>query len=117
MIVTIAMGIKKSEGYSIKIKNVEIWIENDFAKIYVEETSPGDEQNVTDATITYPCTKIKFSKNLNNLIIINEETNEIFEKVEDSWRYSYITKEYKISIDILYKNFIYFNKFILVKTF
>ena len=81
VIVTIAMGIQKSEGYSIKIKDVEIEIETDFAKINVEETSPGDEQIITNATITYPCTKIKFSKNLHYLYIINEETDEILEEV------------------------------------
>ena len=83
VIVVIAMGIKKSEGYSIKIKNVEIVIEakTNFAKINIEESSPGDEQIVTNATISYPCTKIKFSKNMHHLYIINEETDEILEEV------------------------------------
>ena len=85
VIVVIAMGIKKSEGYSIKIKNVEIEIEakTNFAKINIEESSPGDEQIVTNATISYPCTKIKFSKNMHHLYIINEETDEMFNEVED----------------------------------
>ena len=83
VIVTIAMGIQKSEGYSIKIKDVEIEIEakTNFAKINIEESSPGDEQIVTNATISYPCTKIKFSKNMHHLYIINEETDEILEEV------------------------------------
>lgn len=81
VILTIAMGMKKSGGYSIKIKNVKIGIESDYGSISVEEASPGAEQPVTEA-ITYPCAKIKFSKKIHYLVIINDETNEVFHEVE-----------------------------------
>ena len=83
MIVTFAMGRKNSKGYSIKIKDIKFWIESVYASINVEEVSPGEEQ-IVNCTITYPCPKIKFSKKIHYLIIINEETNEIFHEVEDN---------------------------------
>jgi len=82
MIVIIAMGSKKSEGYSIKIKNIEISNENSLARIDVEETSPGDEQ-IVNGNITYPCVKIKFSKKVKNFLIVNRETAETFTEVKD----------------------------------
>ena len=82
MIVIIAMGSKKSEGYSIKIKNIEITNENSLVRIDVVETSPGDEQ-IVNGNITYPCVKIKFSKNVKNFLIVNRETAETFTEVKD----------------------------------
>jgi len=82
MIVIIAMGSKKSEGYSIKIKNIEITNENSLARIDVEETSPGDEQ-IVNGNIIYPCVKIKFSKKVKNFLIVNRETAETFTEVKD----------------------------------
>ena len=82
MIVIIAMGSKKSEGYSIKIKNIEITNENSLARIDVEEIFPGEEQ-IVNGNITYPCAKIKFSKKVKNFLIVNRETGETFMEVKD----------------------------------
>lgn len=82
MMVIIAMGSKKSEGYSIKIKNIVISIEQLLARIEVEETSPGDDQ-IVNGNIIYPCVKIKFSKKLQNLFVINIELAEIFTEVKE----------------------------------
>ncbi len=83
IILTNAMGRKNSKGYSIKIKNIKFGIESDYANINVEEVSPGEEQ-IVNGTINYPCAKIKFSKKISYLIIINEEINEIFHEVQDN---------------------------------
>ena len=85
VVVTIAMGMKKNRGYSIRIKYIDIYHYSEYVIIYVEETSPNDGERVPDV-ITYPCAKIKFDKKPNSLDIINAETSEIFEEVE-MWYY------------------------------
>lgn len=78
VIVTIALGLKNTNGYSIRIKDIRI--EMLYVSIKVEETSPGVEQIISNIT-TYPCTKIKFDKEPTELSIKNDNY-EFFEEVE-----------------------------------
>ena len=80
VIVTIAMGMKNSGGYSIKIKNIDIINDDELVQIFVEESSPGADQIVPDV-ITYPYAKVKFNQKPQNLFIINDETLEEFKEV------------------------------------
>ena len=79
VILTIAMGMKNSEGYSIRIISCSIY--SGHANIKVEETSPESGHIVTQA-VTYPCVKIIFDKQPDNIYIINTEIYEVFKEVE-----------------------------------
>ena len=79
VILTIAMGMKNSGGYSIRINRLSIY--SGYADIEVEEDSPESGQIVTQA-VTYPCVKIKFDKKPNRIHIINAKSYEIFKEVE-----------------------------------
>ena len=79
VILTIAMGMKNSGGYSIRINNLFIY--SGHADIEVEEASPESGQIVTQV-VTYPCVKIKFNKKPDIIYITNTKTHEIFEEVE-----------------------------------
>ena len=79
VILTIAMGMKNSGGYSIRIKSFSIY--SGYVDIEVEETSPESGHIVTQA-VTYPCVKIKFDKKPDIIHIINTEIYEVFEEVE-----------------------------------
>ena len=85
VILTISMGKKYIEGYSLKIKNIEIMIDEEYVFIYLEDNSSEPELigSGTDP-IAYPCPKIKFSKKPGTLIITNENTNERLNEVEDN---------------------------------
>lgn len=85
MILTISMGRKYIDGYSLKIKNIEIMIDEDYVFIYLEDNSSEPELiGISTDPIAYPCPKIKFSKKPGTLIITNENTNERLNEVEDN---------------------------------
>ena len=81
VILTIALGMKNSGGYSITIKYFSITFDTGHVIVHFEETSPGSEQIVSD-TITYPCLQIKFDKEPYSYHIINTEKSEIFKEIE-----------------------------------
>ena len=79
VIITIAMGAKNSGGYSIEIKNVKIQKKDVY--IIVTENSPGQGQTVT-MDLTYPYVQIRFNRCPKILIIMNDETKEIFREIK-----------------------------------
>ena len=78
VIYTIAMGEKNTGGYDIKAKKVEI--KNNNAIIHISESWP-KENEIVPPIITYPITKVKFSRLPRNITIINDETREKFYKI------------------------------------
>ena len=79
VILTIAMGMKNTGGYSIRINSLFIY--SGHADIEVEESSPESGQIVTQA-VTYPCVKVKFNKKPDTIYITNSKSYEVFEEVE-----------------------------------
>ena len=65
-IITVALGKRKTGGYSIKVTNVDI--EGDNVTIYVEEKQPYPGDTVTQA-ITYPSVNIEFNKTPVNITV------------------------------------------------
>ena len=78
VIYTIAMGEKKSGGYSINVKEVKI--EGNYVAIYVSEKSPGKDEIVTDA-LTYPIVQVKFNQFPSRINILNYDTKESFPRL------------------------------------
>ncbi len=90
-IVVIAMGEKKTGGYSISIEKVIT--NNSEATIYVSETSPKPNETVTQA-FTYPNVQIEFNRKPTKITVINEKTKEIFREIEIKnidYKYSILT--------------------------
>ena len=78
LICTIAMGEKRSGGYFIEIQKVKI--KGNSAEIYVNEILPKPDDIVTDV-ITYPIAKIKFNKEPDEIVVINNETGDKFKRI------------------------------------
>jgi len=76
-IVTVASGEHSTGGYSIKI--VKVSINDKSASIYVKETSPSDKDMVTEA-FTYPTTSVELYSNLDNIKVVDLNTNYEYEK-------------------------------------
>ena len=74
----IAMGERRTGGYSISIKKVKI--KGNSVTIYVTEKSPGPFDIVTQA-FTYPKVTIKFNKKPEQTEVVDYETGEKFDQI------------------------------------
>lgn len=77
-IVTVAMGMQSTGGYNISVAIVNII--NGGAQIYVEETSPSKDANVTDV-LTYPITQVAFNQMPEYILVQSLDTFQNFEKI------------------------------------
>ncbi len=78
-VLVIALGEKKTGGYSIDVEKVIINGNN--VTVYVNENSPKPSDVVTQA-FTYPSVQIEFSRKPEKVIIINEKTKSPFKEID-----------------------------------
>jgi len=75
--ITIAMGEKKTGGYSISIEKVEI--NNNKANIFVKEKKPGA---IAIDVLTYPIVQITFNELPKEVHIINTDTKTEYQEIK-----------------------------------
>jgi len=80
-IITVAMGKKFSGGYSIKVEKIEFYYS--FATIYVNET---EAQGAVTLAITYPVVQIKIKQIPSKVTVLNTETGEKFDLLEEEFK-------------------------------
>ena len=78
------MGEKPTGGYSINVEKIEI--DGSEATIYVNETIPPEDAEVTQA-VTYPLVQIIFTHILFRVNVTNVETDENFPLIKESFEY------------------------------